>query len=109
MFAPLQQVLGFRAVERRAVKGRLDDFFIGQWYVEAGAKLAQLAFVELLLLMGDIATFAGFAQSVTLDRLRENHRRRAFVFDRGFIGGVHFHRIMTAAQQLANLVVGHSD
>ena len=107
LFAPLQQVLGFRAVERRAVKGRLDDFFIGQRNVEAAAKLAQLAFVELFLLMGDIAAFAGFAQAVALDRLGENHRRRAFVFHRRFVGGVNFHRIVTAAQQLANLVVGH--
>ena len=98
--------MGFRAVERRAVKGRLDDFFIGQWNVEAAAKLAQLFFVHLFLLMRDIAAFAGFAQAVAFDRLRENDRRRAFVFHRRFVGGVNFHGIVTAAQQLANLVVG---
>ena len=99
--------MGFRAVEGRAVEGRLDDFFIGQWYVESTAKLAQLAFVELFLLMCDIPPFAGFAQSVTLHRLRENHGWRAFVFDRRFVGGIHFHWIVTATQQLTNLVIGH--
>ena len=45
------------------------------------AEFAQLLFVELLLLVRDVAAFAGFAQAVALDRLGQNHRRLALVLD----------------------------
>ena len=56
--------------------------------------------------MCDIPPFAGFAQSVTLHRLRENHGWRAFVFDRRFVGGIHFARIMPTPEQFIDLLIG---
>ena len=74
--------------------------------VEATAELAEFILVEFLLLMGDVAAFAGFAHAVAFDGLGENNGGPAFMFHRGVIGGVNFHRIVAAAQQLADLVIG---
>ena len=56
--------------------------------------------------MRDVAAFAGFAEAVALDRLGQDDGRRALVLDRSLVGRVHFLRIVAAAQQLANLIVG---
>src|SRR5574342_652194 len=66
--APFQHIARFLAVAGRAIKGSLDDFLIGQRNIEARAELAQLALVELFLLMGDVAAFAGLAETVAFDR-----------------------------------------
>ena len=63
------QVFHLRAVFGRTVERQSGDFFVGDRNAEARAELAQLLFVELLLLVRDVAAFAGFAQSVALDRL----------------------------------------
>ena len=70
------------------------------------AELAQLLFVQLLLLMRDVAAFAGFAQAVALDRLGQDDRRLALCFDRRLVGRVDLLRIVAAAAQLAQLLVG---
>ena len=101
-----KKILGFRAVRRRAVEGRFGDFFVGDRDVETRAKFAQLLFVQFFLLMRDVAAFAGFAQAIAFDGLGQDHRRLAFVFHRGFVGGINFFRIVAAAQQFVDLVVG---
>ena len=59
--------------------------------------------------MRDVAAFAGFAEAVAFDGFGENDRRLAFVFQRGFVGGINFLRVVTAAQQFANLLVASND
>src|SRR6266478_2655378 len=70
------------------------------------AKLAKLFFVQLFLLVRDVAAFTGFAQAVAFYRFGENDRGLTLVFHCGLVGGVHLSRVMTAAQQFVNLVVG---
>ena len=43
--------------------------------LESLAELAQLFFVQLLLLMRDVPAFAGFAEAVALDGLGQDHGR----------------------------------
>ena len=71
-------------------------------------KLAQFVFVELLLLVGDVFTFARFAKSVALDGASQNDGRAALVLDGGFVGGVDLPRIVAALAQRAKLFVGNS-
>ena len=56
--------------------------------------------------MGDVAAFAGFAQAVALDRLGQDDRRLALVLDGRLVGGVDLLRIVAAAAQLLQLLVG---
>ncbi len=56
--------------------------------------------------MRDVAALAGFAKAVAFDRFRQNHRGLAFVLHRRFVCGINFSRVVAAAQQLADLVVG---
>ena len=65
---------GFGAVFGRPVERRLRDVLVGDRNAEPRAELAQLVFVHLLLLVGDVAAFARFAETVALDRLGEDHR-----------------------------------
>ena len=81
--AALAQILDLLAVVGRAVEGRLQQLAIGDRDAEAVAELAQLLLVQLLLLMGDVAALAGFAEAVALDRLGEDDGRRADVLDGG--------------------------
>src|SRR5216110_1927717 len=75
-FAPSPQILNIRAVFRGPVKRQLDAVFVVQRNAKAGAELAQFVFVEFLLLVRNVLALARFAQAVTLDRTRQNHRRR---------------------------------
>ena len=95
-----------RAVGRRPEERRLGNLLIADRDAEPGAELAQFLFVELLLLVRDVAAFAGFAQAVALDGLGQDDRGPALVFDGGFVGGVDFARVVAAAQQLVDLLVG---
>ncbi len=56
--------------------------------------------------MRNVLALAGLAESVALHRLGQNHRRLALVLRGGLVGGIDLARVVTAAQQLANLVVG---
>ena len=55
--------------------------------------------------MRDVAAFAGFAETITFDRLRQNYRRLSFVFDSGFECGINFFRIMATTTEPVNLVI----
>ena len=105
--APLQQILGFAALERWPIKWRLDDFFVWQWDVKASSKLAQLTFVQLFLLVCDIAPFTCLAQAVTFNRFGQYHCRRALVLNGTFVSRKNFCGIMATSKQFADLVVGH--
>ena len=68
--------------------------------------VAQLVFVQLLLLVGDVLAFAGFAEAVALDRAREDDGRLPLVLDRRLVGGVDLDGIVAAEPQLLQLIVG---
>ena len=104
--APFEQILRLRAVRRRTEKRRFGDHIVADGNVEALAEFAKLLLVHLFLLVRNVAAFARFAKAVAFDRFGQNHRRLAFVFHRGLVGGIDFARVMAAAQQLANLLVG---
>ena len=103
--ATFQQVFRLGALGRRAVKRRIHDFLVADGNIESRPELAQLLFVQLFLLVGNIAAFARFAQAVTLHGLGQNHRRLVPVLGRGLVRGVNLARVVAAAQQFANLVV----
>ena len=69
------QVLDFRAVFGRAVKGRLSDLVIAERNAEPRPEFAQFLFVQLLLLVRDVLPLADFAEPVALDRSRQDDGR----------------------------------
>ena len=106
LLAALLHVLDFRAVVGRTIERRVVQFFVGNRNAEARTEHAQFVVVQLLLLVGDVLAFAGFAQSVALDGLRQNDGRRAGVIDRRFIRGVDLDRIVSAQPHACKLLVG---
>ena len=83
-----------------------DHFLVAHRDAEALAKFAQFLFVQLFLLMRDVLALARLTQAVALDGLGKDDRRRALVFHRRLVGRVNFARVVAAAQQFANLLVG---
>src|SRR5258708_3022468 len=55
----------------------------------------------------DVASLAGFTQSVTFDGLGQDHGRLTGMLDGAFVSVVNLLRIVTAAAQVSNLLVGH--
>ena len=101
-FAALAQVVHLRAVFRRAVERRFGHVLVGNRNAEPRAELAQLLFVELLLVVRHVAAFAAFAQAVALDRLGEDHRRLALALDGRLVRGVDLLRIVAAARSFCS-------
>jgi hypothetical protein len=62
---------------------------------------------QLLLLVGDVLALAGLAHAVALDGLGEDHGRLALVVDAAAVGRVDLVRIVAAAVQAPDVVVGH--
>ena len=106
LLPPLEHVGHFRAVVRRPIERRLGDFLVADRDAEAGAERAQLVFVELLLLVGDVLAFARLADAVALDRAREDDGRLPGVLDGGLVRRVHLDRIVAAERELLQLLVG---
>ena len=104
--AAFEQIFRFHAVRRGTVKRRLGDDVVADRNVEALAEFAQLLLVHFLLLVRNVLALAGLAESVALDRLGQNHRRLALVLRGGLVGGIDLARVVAAAQQLADLLVG---
>ena len=96
LLAALLHVADFRAVVGGTIERRLVQFLVGDGNSEARAEHAQLVFVQLFLLVGDVLAFASFAQSVAFDGLGQNDGRRSLVFDGRFVGGVHLDGIVSA-------------
>ena len=101
----LAEVLHLRTIFRRTIERRFGHAFVGNRNAEPRAELAQLVFVELLLVVRDVAAFAAFAQAVALDRFGEDHGRPAFAFDGRLVGRVDFFRVVAAAAHLLQLFV----
>ena len=82
------------------------QFVIRDGNAEARAEHFQLVFVQLLLLVGDVLAFARFAQTVTLDGLGQNNRRRAGVINRGPESRMDLDGIVSAEPHASQLLVG---
>src|SRR5256885_11607459 len=67
-FAPCAKILNFDTVLGRPVERNLDAIHVVQGNAEARAELAQLIFVEFLLLVRDVFAFPRFAEQKKLDR-----------------------------------------
>ena len=63
--------------------------------------------VHLLLLVGDVLALAGHAHPVALDRLGEDHRRRAVRLGRRLVGRVDLALVQPAAVERPDLLVAH--
>ena len=83
----LVQISHFRAVRGRPVERRVVRGFFRNGNLEARTEMRDLRLVELLLLVGDIAAFAGLAQPVPLDGLGQDQRRQPLGLD-GLLVGV---------------------
>ena len=70
-----------RAVLRRAVERRIARGFVGNRDLETGLEVGDLVLVELLLLVADVAAFAGLAETVALDGVGEDQGRFALGLD----------------------------
>ena len=72
-FAALLQIVHFGASLRRAcMKAICVNRFLRKIQIEAVGEIEQLLFVQLLLLVGDVLAFAGFAQAVAFDGLGQD-------------------------------------
>ena len=107
-FAARLQVLHFGAVVGRSVEWGQRDVFVGDGNAEAGAEFAEFVFVQFFLLVGDVAAFAGFAESVAFDGFCEDDGGGSGVVYRFEVCGVHFFGIVSAAAQAAQLFVGQA-
>ena len=78
---------------------------IGNRNSETRAEHLQLVFVQFFLLVRDVLTFAGLAESVTLDGLGQDNGGLAGMIDRFTECGMNLNRIVTAKTQARKLVV----
>ena len=102
----LEQVLQLGAVLGRAVEERARRLLVAQRQAEPVADREPRLLVHRLLLVGDVPALAGHAHAVALDRLREDHGRLAGVLDGGGVGGIDLLRVVPAAPELPDLLVG---
>ena len=56
--------------------------------------------------MGDVATLTGFAEPVALDGFGQYDRRGALMLNGGLVGRVNLLRVVTAAPQFLQLLIG---
>ena len=102
----LPQILHLGRILRRPVERGLGDLVIRDRNPEPRAEGPQLLLVELLLLVGDVATLAHLAEAVALDRLGNHHGRLAVALHRRVVGRVDLLGIVAAAAQFLDLLVG---
>ena len=103
----LVHVADLGAVVGRLVERRLGDPIVGNRNAVAIAEDAQRVLAHLLLLMGDVLALAGLAHPVALHGLGEDHGRLAGVLGGRGVGGVDLLRVVAAAVELPDVVVGH--
>ncbi len=104
--APLVQIGDLRARIRRTIERAVAGRVIRDRDLETGTKILDGLFGKLLLLMGGVAAF-NLAQSIALDGFRQDKRRSSLVLGGRLIGVVNLQRIMAAAVQASDLLVGH--
>ncbi len=107
LVAALAQVLHFRAVFGRAIERQLFELRVVDRDVEAIAEFLQAVDIDFLGVVGDVLRLTGTG-AVALDGLGENDRWLAFVVDRLVIGRIDLVRIVAAAVELPDFLVGHA-
>src|SRR6202030_4878379 len=104
-FPTRAQILNLDAVFRRAIEWNFDAVLIVKRNAEARTKNLQLLFIQFFLLVGNVLAFAGFAQTVSLNRARKDDGRSALELDRGFVSRVNLAWIVPAETQTAQRFV----
>src|ERR1700679_14593 len=105
--AALLEIFHLLAFRRGFSERETRDLLVRDRNVEPVADRSQIFLAELFLLVCDVQAFRGLAEPETLHGFREDHGGSALVGDRGLVGGIHLHRIVTAAIQAPDLIVGH--
>src|SRR5207302_10181622 len=95
----VQQIFGLPALRRGTEKRCFGDDFIADRNAETRAELAQLFFVQLLLLMRHVAAFSGFTQSVAFDRFGKYHGRLAGMLYGCLVSGINFPAVVASTQK----------
>ena len=107
--ATLEHVLHLRAVLGRTIERDLVELVVGDGNVEAVAHAADAVGVELLELVGGVLALAHATHAVTLDGLGQDDGGATMVVVHGRMeGGVHLVRVMAAAVQAPDILVGHA-
>ena len=101
----LVQIRHFGAVVGRPVERGVERGFVGNGDLEARPEVRDLLLVELLLLVGNVAAFAGLPETVALDGVGQDQGRLSLRFDRLLIGVVDLARIVAAPLQAHQVVV----
>ena len=104
--APRAHVLEFGRAFRKRHVGHFVKLVVRHRNVEAIAKAPDGLGRHLLLLVRDVLRFAGLAHPVALDRLGQDHRRLALVIHGRVVRVVDLERVMTAAVELPDVLVG---
>ena len=104
--APLEHVLDLGRLRAGVVVRRLLQLVVGDRQLQPVAEDLQLVLGQLLGLVGDVAGLDARAQRPALDRLGQDHHRRAGVLHRRGVGGVHLAVVVAAAAQLRQVLIG---
>ena len=105
--AAFLEIGDFGAGIRRTIQRAVTGGFVRDGNFEAGAEVFDGLFVEFLVLVSRVAGFAGVAQAITFDGFGEDDRGTARVLDGGLVGVVDLERVVAAAVQARELLVGH--
>ena len=104
---------GFQVTDLRAVVGwavernPILDLVVADRNLEAVAKRLQIVGIQFFLLMRDVEPLPGRPHAVALDGLGQDDGRLTLVRDGGTVGGIHLVRIVPAAVQAPQVLVGH--
>src|SRR5262249_41484159 len=101
LLSAIFQVADLWAVVRRLVERQVRDLPIRNRQAEALAEMLNRLDSHFLLLVGRVAALAGFAKPVALNRLGQNHGRRAAVLNGRLIGRINLYRVMATAAESA--------
>ena len=84
------------------------DLLVGYLDAEAVAELLQRSLVHFFRLVGDVLRFAGLTHAVTFNGFGQNHGRAAVcIVHRFIISRIYFVRVVAAAVQCPDFVIGH--
>jgi hypothetical protein len=101
------QVAHLLAVGRRLAEREAGDLLVGDRDIEAVANRLEILLAQLLLLVRDVQPFRRLAEPESLHGLREDDGGCALVGHRGCVRGVDLLRIVAAAVQAPDLLIGH--
>ncbi|MDH6591920.1 hypothetical protein M2165_001809 [Variovorax sp. TBS-050B] len=107
-FAALAQVAHLGAVLGGAVEVHRDGLRIAQRQAEAVAEFEQVDLAHLLVRMRGHLALRGAAHAVALLGVGEDHGGPALVRGRRGIGGMDLHKVVAAALEAVDLLVGHA-